>query len=99
MLASARQWIFIGYSLPMADVWILRLLAQSLRSGGIKPERRLVTVVNPDPGSRKRFALLFPKAKFEAKTFEEWLRGWHPTDSLKAKAKKMGATSRSTPFY
>ena len=35
VLASASsKWIFIGYSLPMADVWMLRLLAQSARSGG-----------------------------------------------------------------
>jgi hypothetical protein len=83
MLASAQRWIFIGYSLPMADVWILRLLAQSARSGGMKPEERLITVVNPDIGARKRFALLFPNAQFEHKLFEEWLKTWDPTESYK----------------
>ncbi|HVC00412.1 MAG TPA: hypothetical protein VNJ12_13925, partial [Candidatus Dormibacteraeota bacterium] len=26
LLAEARTWVFVGYSLPMADVWMLRLL-------------------------------------------------------------------------
>ena len=98
MLASARRWIFIGYSLPMADVWILRLLAQSSRSGGIKPERRLVTVVNPDPASKKRFAMLFPKAKFEAKVFEEWLKDWRPEDGPKEEAQKNGGDLPVNPL-
>jgi hypothetical protein len=99
MLASARQWVFIGYSLPMADVWILRLLAQSARSGGIRPEKRLVTVVNPDPDSRKRFASLFPKANFQAKVFEEWLNDWQPAATAEQKAQKNGGDLPVNPFY
>ena len=82
----------------MADVWILRLLAQSARSGGIKPQERLVTVVNPDPDSRKRFALLFPKANFEARVFEEWLNDWQPLATAEKKAQKNGGDLPVNPL-
>jgi hypothetical protein len=98
VLASARQWIFIGYSLPMADVWILRLLAQSARSGGIKPRERFVTVVNPDPDSRRRFALLFPKANFEVRVFEEWLNKWQPLATAGKKGQKSGGDLPVNPL-
>lgn len=73
ILANSRRWFFIGYSLPMADVWMLRLLAQSLRSGGIKPAERKVTVVNLERKVRNRFSLLFPTMDFQPISFEEWL--------------------------
>ncbi|MGI0085910.1 MAG: SIR2 family protein, partial [Nitrososphaerales archaeon] len=59
VLASAEKWVFIGYSLPLADVWMLRLLAQSLKSGPRRPEPRSIVVVNPDQKANERFGLLF----------------------------------------
>ena len=73
IIAKAKTWIFVGYSLPMADVWMLRLLAQSVRSGGIKAEEREVIVVNPDATVKSRFSLLFPTLNFCQETFEEWI--------------------------
>jgi hypothetical protein len=74
VLASASHWIFIGYSLPMADVWMLRLLAQSARSGGGDPRRRKITVVNPDPAVGQRFKLLFPTAVPRSQNFQLWVQ-------------------------
>lgn len=73
VLAAASHWIFIGYSLPMADVWMLRLLAQSARSGGVDTHIRRVTVVNPDSSALYRFRLLFPTAKGYLGTFDSWI--------------------------
>lgn len=73
VLADARHWIFIGYSLPLADVWMLRLLIQSARSGSIGLESRRITVVNPDLNVARRFRLLFPSLEFKQQTFEAWL--------------------------
>lgn len=73
VLAGARRWIFIGYSLPLADVWMLRLLAQSYRSGVVVPRTREIEVVNPDIAVRDRFSLLFPNLIFRQQTFDEWL--------------------------
>jgi len=72
-LAAASRWIFIGYSLPIADVWMLRLLAQSARSGGIPLSRRRVTVVNPNRDVATRIALLFGKVDSYEQTFATWL--------------------------
>lgn len=58
-LAGATRWLIVGYSLPLADVWMLRLLAQSVRSGRTGRERS-IALVNPDPEVLKRFGLLFP---------------------------------------
>ena len=66
-------WVFIGYSLPMADVWMLRLLAQSARSGGISTWDRKITVVNRDPRVRRRFSFLFPKMDFREEDFNSWI--------------------------
>lgn len=72
-LAAADHWFLVGYSLPLADVWVLRMLAQSARSraGGMPT----VTVVNPDDGADRRFRLLFPDAIHERASFDEWLDG------------------------
>src|SRR5262249_23157094 len=70
VLASASRWVFVGYSLPMADVWMLRLLAQSARSGGISPWDRKITVVNRDSRVRQRFSFLFPKMDFRKEDFD-----------------------------
>jgi len=73
VLASASHWIFIGYSLPMADVWMLRLLAQSARSGGSESGQRKITVVNPDPDVLQRFKLLFPVSAGREQNFQSWI--------------------------
>jgi hypothetical protein len=73
VLANASHWIFVGYSLPLADVWMLRLLAQSARSGAIPSRERTVTVVNPDPSVGERFRLLFPAAAVYSQDFSSWL--------------------------
>jgi hypothetical protein len=73
VLASAATWVFIGYSLPLADVWMLRLLAQSKKSGSIRPEARRIIVVNPDPAVRQRFGLLFPKMAFHEMPLSKWI--------------------------
>lgn len=63
-------------------VWMLRLLAQSARSGGIKPEKRKITVVNPDQNVRERFSLLFPNAEFRGERFDTWLSDCLRRDEL-----------------
>jgi hypothetical protein len=75
VLAGAKTWIFIGYSLPLADVWMLRLLAQSCRSGSIPVHDRRIVVVNLDPNVKDRFALLFPRLDFRYESFEAWVNG------------------------
>jgi hypothetical protein len=70
-LAGATRWVIIGYSLPLADVWMLRLLAQSIRSG--KRRERQVIVINPERDVLDRFRLLFPSACRGSKTFEEYI--------------------------
>ena len=70
-LAKAEHWVFIGYSLPLADVWMLRLLTQSVRSGGIKS--RKISVVEPSGRVLERYRLLFPQAERVAKTFEQYV--------------------------
>jgi hypothetical protein len=72
VLAGASKWVFIGYSLPLADVWMLRLLAQSARSGGITPRNREIVVVNSDPQVKHRFSLLFPDVDFRQMDFGAW---------------------------
>ena len=72
-LASAFHWVFVGYSLPLADVWMLRLLAQSDRSGNISSRSRKITVVNPDSSVTERFKLLFPNAVGKPRTFGSWI--------------------------
>ena len=57
----------------MADVWMLRLLAQSARSGGISTWDRKITVVNRDPRVRRRFSFLFPKMDFREEDFNSWI--------------------------
>ncbi len=73
ILASAEKWVFIGYSLPLADVWMLRPLAQSMKSGPSRSEPRKIIVVNPDPAVRKRFSLLFPSLAFHESSFSQWI--------------------------
>jgi hypothetical protein len=73
VLAQARKWVFVGYSLPLADVWMLRLLVQSARSAGIRAEDRNVIVVDIDPSVRDRFSLLFPRLTFHGRGFEDWI--------------------------
>jgi hypothetical protein len=74
-LAGASKWLIVGYSLPLADVWMLRLLAQSVRSGG--KGVREITVVDPSEAVLRRFQLLFPKAQRGAPTFVEHIdRAW-----------------------
>jgi hypothetical protein len=75
VLAGASKWIFVGYSLPLADVWMLRLLAQSSRSGGIVPRDRKIVVVNSDPQVEQRFSLLFPEVDFRQMDFGVWTDG------------------------
>ena len=65
------RWLIVGYSLPLADVWMLRLLAQSVRSGG--GGKRRITVVDPESGVLDRFRLLFPNAAHGANRFEEYV--------------------------
>ena len=72
-LASASHWYFVGYSLPLADVWMLRLLAQSARSGGIDVRDRHICVINLDENVTKRFKLLFPNAVGRLETFQSWI--------------------------
>lgn len=72
-LASARRWTIIGYSLPFADVWVLRLLAQSARSFELRLEDREIEIVNPDKTAGQRFKLLFPQAIIHNMTFGHWL--------------------------
>lgn len=83
VLASARKWVFVGYSLPLADVWMLRLLAQSLKSGGIAPKSREIIVVNPEAATRERFAVLFPRLTFDQQKFEDWLAKCETRGGLK----------------
>jgi hypothetical protein len=73
VLASAEKWVFVGYSLPLADVWMLRLLAQSLKSGPRRPEPRSIVVVNPDPIVKQRFGLLFSNLVFHEISFSGWI--------------------------
>lgn len=73
VLANASDWIFIGYSLPLADVWMLRLLAQSARSGDVPFRSRKIAVVNPDAAVGKRFRLLFPNANARVQDFNSWI--------------------------
>lgn len=74
LLADADHWIVIGYSLPLADVWVLRVLAQSARSNRHgRPPR--ITVVNPDHSAIGRFRLMFPGAEGVESTFGDWLAG------------------------
>jgi hypothetical protein len=72
LLAGASTWIFVGYSLPLADVWMLRVLLQSMRSGGVGGRRDII-VVNPNAQVGQRFKLLFPSAKHRAEKFDEWV--------------------------
>jgi hypothetical protein len=71
-LASARTWVFVGYSLPVADVWMLRLLAQSVRSGGARARDRRIIVVNPDEAVSERFKLVLPLTAQHTLTFDAW---------------------------
>lgn len=71
LLAGAKRWVFVGYSLPMADVWMLRLLAQSVRSGG--HQTRKIEVVDLNPDTFDRYRLLFPEAIFQECSFHDWL--------------------------
>jgi len=73
VLASAEKWVFVGYSLPLADVWMLRLLAQSYRSGPPRSEPRKIIVVNPEPIVKKRFGLLFSNLVFHEISFSDWI--------------------------
>ena len=73
VLAGARTWVIVGYSLPMADVWMLRLLAQSARSAGIRWSERKIIIVNRDADTWERFAIIFPNAQFREQTFDDWI--------------------------
>lgn len=72
-LAGASKWVIVGYSLPLADVWMLRLLAQSVRSGKLGRQRQ-VSVIDPVPDVLDRFRMLFPGVTKGAETFEEYLK-------------------------
>jgi hypothetical protein len=69
--AAAAHWVIVGYSLPLADVWVLRMLAQSALTRGVDPPK--VTVINPDQGALDRFSLLFPQAECHLMDFATWL--------------------------
>lgn len=73
VLASAQKWVFVGYSLPLADVWMLRLLAQSYKSGPSRSEPRRIIVVNPDLAVKQRFGLLFSNLLFHEISFSGWI--------------------------
>jgi hypothetical protein len=66
----------------MADVWMLRLLAQSARSGGSESGQRKITVVNPDPGVSQRFKLLFPVSVGRQQNFQSWIEDYVATGKL-----------------
>lgn len=72
-LANAETWVIVGYSLPLADVWVLRMLLQSYRSGprGRQPKR--VIVVNPDEAVQRRFRLIFPESESVLSRFDSWM--------------------------
>ena len=71
-LASASKWIIIGYSFPLADVWLLRVLIQALRSGKNAPNREII-IINSDPAACQRFSLISTGAKFRQETFDDWV--------------------------
>jgi hypothetical protein len=71
-LAGAKRWLIIGYSLPLADVWMLRLLMQSMRSGATGRQRAVV-LVDPNTDVLDRFQVLFPQARLGGTSFEEYL--------------------------
>jgi hypothetical protein len=71
-LATAHRWIFIGYSLPLADVWMLRLLTQSLRSGLRDASVRRISVVDPSDAA-DRFRLVFREVQEWKEGFAEWI--------------------------
>jgi hypothetical protein len=72
LLAGASTWFFVGYSLPMADVWMLRVLLQSMRSGPAARTRKVV-VVNPSADVAARFGILFPATRHRAERFGDWI--------------------------
>lgn len=79
-LAGAKKWVFVGYSLPLADVWMLRLLTQSIRSGTRKA--RELVVVDPKEEVLKRFRLLVPTASQGGLSFAEYLERCRTTGRI-----------------
>lgn len=77
--------MFVGYSLPLADVWMLRLLAQSLKSGPRRVEPRSIVVVNPDPIVKQRFGLLFSNLVFNEISLSGWIEVTASTATLPPK--------------
>lgn len=73
-LARTFQGLTQG-EVSFEDVWMLRLLAQSVKSGG--KGTREITIVDPSEAVLRRFRLLFPSARPGAPTFEEHIeRAW-----------------------
>lgn len=81
-LSRATRWIFIGYSLPLADVWMLRLVTQAFRTAGGHDGGVRITIVDPDPDVHARYRVLFPNAISRAISFGEWLEGAAASGSL-----------------
>jgi len=71
-LASAGTWVIVGYSFPLADVWLLRILIQALRSGA-KARVREIIIVNRNSAAYERFSLVSPRARFRQETFDDWV--------------------------
>ncbi len=71
-LASAGKWIVVGYSFPLADVWLLRILIQALRSGAKARDREII-IVNSNPEAYERFLLVSRRARFRRETFDDWV--------------------------
>jgi hypothetical protein len=82
---ASKHWVFVGYSLPLADVWMLRLLTQAFRAGGGHEEKIAVTVVDPDTAVHDRFRVVFPEATNGGASFAEWVDRSTAAGTLNAK--------------
>lgn len=78
-LARAREWVFVGYSLPADDVGIRTLLlkARCVRHdlGGEAPAVRIVTGRSRREETLARYQGILPQAQLDPHDFGEFVRG------------------------
>ncbi len=75
-LRSANRWIFIGYSMPEADVGIRHLLKTAELSRSVDVSPRIDVVLNDDDGACLRYRRLFGRSinKISNAGIERWVR-------------------------
>jgi hypothetical protein len=73
LLRTAREWVIVGYSLPVEDVAIRSILLRA-HSARRRPPRVRVVQLGKDEATIQRYAALFPEARYFDDGLERFLK-------------------------